>query len=305
MVITQRAFSGAADKQLMLVLARQVASDNLHVIDLPYRLSSWALDRPEAVGLWFDESQQLAAWAVLNTPFWTIDYALRPEAEPGLHRQILAWAEQQARAAAETPYGHPSWYVMVFAGQSDRIRDLEQAGFACQADVGEDSWSKVLMRRSLQTPLKAYPPPPGFKVRPLAGEAEVEAYVELHRSVFESKNMTAEWRRRTLQHPDYRPELDIVVEAPGGQLAAFCVCWLDEQAREGHVEPLGCRADFRRYALGRVALAAGLGRLQALGAQAIYVETDSYRNTAFRLYESFDFQVIRDVLVFRKDVSVH
>jgi len=50
-----------------------------------------------------------------------------------------------------------------------------------------------------------------------------------------------------------------------------------------------------------VALAEGLQRLQARGARQIFVETDSYRNTAFQLYESFDFQVIRDVLVYRKD----
>jgi hypothetical protein len=38
-----------------------------------------------------------------------------------------------------------------------------------------------------------------------------------------------------------------------------------------------------------------------LGAQTTFVETDNYRNTAFRLYESFDFQVIQNVLVYRKD----
>jgi len=35
----------------------------------------------------------------------------------------------------------------------------------------------------------------------------------------------------------------------------------------------------------------------------IFVETDSYRNTAFRLYESFDFQVIKNILVYRKEYN--
>jgi ribosomal protein S18 acetylase RimI-like enzyme len=64
---------------------------------------------------------------------------------------------------------------------------------------------------------------------------------------------------------------------------------------------LGCHKDFRQYALGRVALAEGLRRLQALGARNIFVETDNYRNTAFRLYQSFGFEVLQDVLVYRKD----
>jgi hypothetical protein len=37
------------------------------------------------------------------------------------------------------------------------------------------------------------------------------------------------------------------------------------------------------------------------GARRIYVETDSYRNAAFELYEAVGFQVIQDVLVYRKD----
>ena len=302
MKISQRTYSTEQDKYLMSALARQCAENNLHVVDLPYRFSSWAFENPENINLWFDENQQLVAWAVLQSPFWTIDYVCHPEQESHLHPEILSWADQRAQATLNTPYARPAWFVMVFSGQDNRIRDLENAGFKCQSDVGEDSWSKVLMRRSAQTPVKEYKPrSAGFTVRSLAGEKEVQNYVELHQSVFESKNMTIEWRIRTLQHPDYMPELDIVVESFNGKLAAFCICWFDKKSMTGHVEPLGSHKDFRQYALGRVALSEGLRRLQSLGAQNIFVETDNYRNTAFRLYESFDFQVIQDVLVYRKD----
>lgn len=130
---------------------------------------------------------------------------------------------------------------------------------------------------------------------------EVDKYVELHQSVFESKNMTIDWRKRTRKHPDYMPELDIVVESADGRLVAFCICWFDPKSMSGQVEPLCSHKDFRQYALGRVALSQGLSRLQSLGAKNIFVETDNYRNTAFRLYQSFDFQVIQDVLIYRKD----
>ncbi len=301
MTIIQRSYADENDKTLMADLARQFPAGNLHGTDLPYRFSSWAFDDADNIGLWFDEKQQLVAWAALHTPFWTIDYACHPDLELAFHSEILNWADQRARITVNTLNKHPTWYVMVFPGQINRIHDLEAIGFKCQADVGEDSWSEVLMRRSGQTPVKVYQPPAGFTVRPLAGEKEVETYVELHRSVFESKNMTVDWRMRTLRHPDYRPDLDIVVESPDGHLVAFCIGWYDAHSLEGRVEPLGCHKDFRRYALGRVALSQGLHRLQAIGAQQIMVHTDNYRNTAFRLYESFDFQVIQDVLVYRKD----
>lgn len=301
MTITLRPFSTEQDKYLMSVLAYQCFESNLHVVDLSYRLSSWALDDPENVGLWFDENQQLVAWATLQTPFWTIDYVCRPEYEPHLHREILSWADQRAHETRNTTYERPAWFVMVFSGQIDRIRDLESMGFKCQSNVGNSSWSKVLMRRSSLIPVKVYEPRSGFNARSLAGEKEVENYVELHQSVFESKNMTIDWRRRTLKHPDYISELDLVVESPDGRLVAFCICWFNKDSMTGHVEPLGSHKDFRPYALGRVALSEGLRRLQSLGAQNIFVETDNYRNTAFRLYESFDFQVTQNVLVYRKE----
>jgi ribosomal protein S18 acetylase RimI-like enzyme len=300
MKLYEHPFSGDADKHKLSALAREFASDNLHVIDLPYRLSSWALDDPDNACLWLDENEKLVGWAILQTPFWTLDYVIHPAAKDILHAEILAWADERAQAILNTPFGHPAWYAMVFEDQIRRIRDLEDAGFACQSDVGEDSWSKVLMQRSTSARVKVYQPPVGYTVRTLKGEEEAEAYVELHRSVFESTNMTADWRLRTIHHPAYLKDLDIVVQAPDCQLVAFCVGWFDDFLKAGHIEPLGCHKDYRRYALGRVALSETLRRLQSLGAETIYVETDSYRNTAFRLYEFFDFQVIKNVLVYRK-----
>ncbi len=300
---SHRPFQGANDQRLMEELARQTLAANLHVTDLPYRFSSSALDDPENACLWFDRQGQLAAWAVLQVPFWTLDYVCLPEAEAELHAEMLAWADQRARSALDTDQGHPCWFANVFSGQENRIRDLEAAGYKWQGNVGEDSLAKVLMLRASPAPVDVYQPPAGFTTRTLAGLSEVPAYVALHRAVFESTTMTEAWRARTLLHPDYQPDLDIVVEAPDGRLAAFCICWFDAGTRVGRVEPLGCHKDFRRYALGRVALSEGLRRLQSRGAERIYLETDRGRKTALRLYESFDFQVIQNVLVYRIDYA--
>lgn len=302
MSIERRPFSGEPDVAAMLALARATASDNLHVVDLPYRLSSWALDDAHNVCLWFDPGGRLVAWAVMQAPFWTIDYAYLPDAAPDLHRTILAWADGRAHQLLSTLFGLPCWFASAFAGQEERIRDLEVAGFACQADVGQDSWSKVLLCRSARVPVADDARPAGFSIRPLAGEAEVEAYVHLHRAVFESKNMTVPWRRRTLQRPEYRPDLDLVAVAPGGRLAAFCICWLDRHLEppRGQIEPLGVGDDFRELGLGRAILSEGLRRLHLAGAEEIVVETDLYRNPALALYEALGFRPVRDVLVYRK-----
>ncbi len=280
-------------------LARLSPSANLHLTDLPYRFSSWACEEPQNVAVWRSPAGELTAWAVLQTPFWTIDCAIHPDFEASLFPQVLAWAEGRARQAQGTDYARPAWFVNVFSSQMGRIAVLEAAGFACQADVGEDSWSKVWMEKPGPTPVPRHRLPQGFAIRPLAGEAEAAAYVELHQAVFQSKNMSLPWRLRTLQQPAHCSELDLVAVAPDGRLGAFCIGWLD--GARGQIEPLGCHPDFRRYALGRLVLEECLQRLADLGAQTIGVETDSYRNTAFALYESIGFRVAKDVLVYRKD----
>jgi ribosomal protein S18 acetylase RimI-like enzyme len=303
MKITEHTFSGNSDLQAMAELVRQFPDENIHVVDLPYRLCSWSFDYPENIRLWTKEDGQLLAWAVLQVPFWKIDYAYNPEFQNTLHPQILKWADEQARRIVGTPSGHPAWFVAVLPSQTDRKGDLEEAGFTSQENVGENSWTQVLMKHSMQSPNEVKLAD-GFHIRPLHGASEVNAYVELHRSVFESKNMTVEWRNRTLQRAEYIPNLDLVAVAPDGQLAAFCISWLAEDEKgtiSGQIEPLGVHAEYRRLGLGQAILSEGLRRLQSKGAGQICVQTDHYRNAAFKLYESSGFHVIQDILMYRKD----
>jgi ribosomal protein S18 acetylase RimI-like enzyme len=117
--------------------------------------------------------------------------------------------------------------------------------------------------------------------------------------------MTVEWRLSTLQQTAYRPELDLVVVAPDGQLAGFCVCWFDANGPDGRpsgqVEPLGIHQDFQGQGLARAIIAEGIRRLHQLGAECVLVETDNYRPAAIALYESAGFRTTRKVLVYRKD----
>ena len=303
MKIMERTLSGDADLRQMAELVRKSPTENLHLADLPYRFSSWSFDYPENIRLWTTGQGQLLAWAVLQIPFWTIDYAFHPEFHHELHPQILSWADEQAGKVVGTASGHPAWFVAVPANQTDRLRDLEEIGFTSQENVGENSWSQVLMEHSMQITDKMSRVD-GFHIRPLNGTSEVEAYVNLHRAAFESKNMTLEWRNRTLQRSEYIPELDLVVVAPNGQLAAFCICWLAENPKghcRGQVEPLGVHPEYRRLGLGQAILSEGLKRLQSRGAKQIHVQTDHYRDAAFKLYESSGFRVIKNILMYRKN----
>ncbi len=305
MSLQQREYQGETDKSLMQALVYACPEDNLHVVDLPYRLSSWAFDVPENVALWVDARGGLAAWAALQTPFWTVDYACHPDAPLDTHRRLLAWADGRAAETCRTPGGHPMWFVNVFGRQDERRRQLEAVGFSDQGDVGDNSWSKVFLMRPAVEAVPASLLPAGFTIRPLAGVSEVGAYVALHQAAFGSKAMTEPWRRRTTERPEYVPELDLVAVAPDGRPAAFCVCWFTPSGRDGlpsgQIEPLGVDPAFRGLGLGRALLQEGLGRLHALGSEQVFVETDNQRDAALALYQSVGFRVAEDVCMYRKD----
>lgn len=305
MQLIQRTYTGVHDQQHMMALVGAHPQENFHIVDLPYRFSSWAFDNPDNIALWEDEQGELHAWVVMQTPFWAIDYACHPDVADEVHPQLLAWADQRAQQVAGSAFGRPMWFVNVFDWQTARQQDLASQGFFSVADWGENSWTKVLLHHERSHPLSAAPLPAGYTLRPLAGEQEAAAYVALHRAVFESESMTTAWRERTLQHPAYQPDLDLVIADPAGQLAAFCIGWFSPSGIDGRpsgqIEPMGVRADLRGLGLGRIILQEAVRRLYAKGADHVVVETDNYRNAAFALYEAVGFQVRENVLVFRKD----
>lgn len=308
MTISLRAYAGVADQQRMAELARTFPDGNLHVVDLPYRLSSWAFDFPEDIGLWEDESGQFVAWAVLQTPFWALDYAVRPGSdEQQILSDVLAWARLRIQQIRDQPDGHPMWFVHVRADQAAHMHVLEQNGFYSVEHHPELPWHGLYLERSGETPVPPFTLPAGFTVRPLAGEAEVEAYVALHRIVFGSPNMTVAWRTRTLQQPDYLPELDLVVEAPDGQIVAFCICWFTDRgpghAPTGQVEPLGVHPDYQKQGLGNAVLREGLRRLQSRGVTSMLVETDDDRDAAVAVYQAAGYAITHKIIIYRTDVE--
>lgn len=285
----------------MLALAQLCPTENVHVVDLPYRLSSWAFDSADNVALW-EEGDTLLGWGAVQSPFWALDYALHPAAPPGLHEAILAWGEARARHLLATPDGRPSWFVSVFERQAERRRALAAAGFADQS-AAEEPWSKVLFRRDGQEPSPHVALRPGFALRPLAGADEVPAYVALHRAVFGTENMTEAWRWATLDAPGHRPEFDLVATGPSGDLVGFAIGWWWDGpgGPVAQVEPFGVRADARRYGVAWALMFELLRRMADAGAAEVRVETDRQRDAAFAFYQACGFQIVENVLVYRRD----
>jgi ribosomal protein S18 acetylase RimI-like enzyme len=198
------------------------------------------------------------------------------------------------------------WFAFAFSDQHRVIAALEAAGFESQTDAA-DAWSMVLMRHAPHSAIPEPESPHGFTLRALRGQSEVGAYVDLHRSVFNSDSMTEDWRAAVLRQPGYDADLDLVITDADDDLVAFCIGWLGptgwNRRPSGQIEPLGVAERCRGHGLGTVLAQECVRRLYGKGARDVYVETDSHRDAALALYEAVGFYVDRQIVVFRKTYS--
>jgi len=58
--------------------------------------------------------------------------------------------------------------------------------------------------------------------------------------------------------PNYRKDLNIVVEAPSGDFVSYCGMWYDPEHKLAYVEPVATDPDYRRKGLGRAAVLEGI-----------------------------------------------
>ncbi len=82
----------------------------------------------------------------------------------------------------------------------------------------------------------------------------------------------------------YRPDLDLMVEAPDGEAAGYGLFWADPVTSVGLLEPLRTEDDYQRRGIASHIVAAGLDRLAALGCRRLKVANDLgiYLRAGFR-----------------------
>ena len=184
------------------------------------------------------------------------------------------------------------------AEDADRINVLSNHGFLRQ-EVRTLRYS-----RSLAEKIVHYPLPAGFSIRHVRGRDEVDDLVALHRAAFGTENMSIEWRLAMMNGPHYMRELDLVAVAPDGELAAFCVCGLEDPACGiGYTDPIGTHPHYRRIGLAKAIVSAGLLALETAGANTVELGTSSENIAMQCLAPELGFVCVSEKLWFSKAIS--
>ncbi len=208
------------------------------------------------------------------------------------------WGKDQMEQYANRS-GENFWGSIEFFADTPRaeqtVENLDALGFT------KFDWSTLRFELDLQQELPAAPVPAGYKIRPLRGKTEVQAYVNLHQSAFGSKKKTLDWRKRTLEHPAYRSEIDLVVENAEGIPVGFCVCWLWQTV--GQIEPLGVQPAHQGQGLGRALELAAYQRLREHGADKMLVDHVSLNEKAIAISLQTGFRKSHNALRYYVDVK--
>ncbi len=250
-----------------------------HLVDLPYRLSSWSLDDPANLRIW-EADGQIQAVGIIQMPWVALDYAVLPAA-PQLLPAILDWAVERAQAIVRETGEDFTLVIRMPPDRAEHIPLITERNFRL-----DDDWTIIHLSRELDTPLRIPDLPDGFAFRALRGQAEVAAYVDLHQAAFGSTAMQVGWRARSLQMSQYRPELDLFIVNGDDQPVAFSIGWMHPTEPLGQIEPLGVHPDYQRLGLGRAVLLEGLRRLQVNGATTAYIDTYKFNDPALTLYQT-------------------
>lgn len=292
--LESRPYAGEEDYALMRRLlvetyARTGSPSYCTLGDLDWwRCTSNDPDVMQRTQLWFDDGRLVAfGWPGFTDQIDLIVHPDSREREP----EMAEWAEAAWAARLETPKRFHLWSN---AGDAQRNAWLAARGYR--------RTDEFLSFHDLD--LTAYAPvvrlPEGYRVRAVRGEEEVAARVDVHRAAFHPSRMTVEKHRAVMHAPTYRPEFDLVVEAPDGTFAAFTIVWFDAENRMGLFEPVGCRPGEQRKGLARAVMNEGLLRLQAAGAHIAHVLSWVDDSAGAMLYKAIGFAPVDRIYKWEK-----
>jgi ribosomal protein S18 acetylase RimI-like enzyme len=250
----------------------------------------------ERIHLWLDDDGVALASAWIDG-HGTLDLEVLPSVdEVELLPDALGWYRERVERLVPTERLRGREAVYAMDGDRRRIDLLGQAGYEA-AGEGRD----LVLSRSLAD---GGPPPAalpsGWRVRPVHPEAELGARVLVHRAAFEPSALTEAAYRRVVSSWPYRADLDWVAVAPGGELAAFCLSWLDQANRVVTLEPVGCRPEHRRGGIAGAVCSAALRHAAGLGALTATACGDPTDVPAWGLYRSLGFRPAVERLRFER-----
>ncbi|GIM89226.1 GNAT family N-acetyltransferase [Paractinoplanes toevensis] len=305
-----RPYFGPADLAAMQRLVQRTWTPDSH-----WHLGDLAWQRPSM------PDRQIALWPADGTP------ARANGAQAGT--DVVAWAWVSARAQLETQAPAAlagevlAWFDEVAGGGEQTVTvmetDTELVGVLSAAGYREvDGPFFRHCLRDLDASLPQPRLPDGYLVRPVR-PGELAARAAVHRAAWRPQRlgemqvppvdlgdgesgMTTKRYGDIVGHWPYRSDLDLVVEAPDGNLVGTALGWLDDMNKVALLEPVGIDPGHGRRGLGVAVSLACLHAMRDAGATQAVVcpRGDDAYPVPRRLYHAVGFRDASRTVTYRR-----
>ena len=274
----RRPFTAPGDLRAMQRLAQELWRRRPELVDTTVAELAWTAASGSgdwSRRLWLDGGE-VVAWGWLFPPA-ELAWQAHPDRSELLD-DVLDWFESEAGAGERR--------TTVRSADEAAVERLRRRGY--EHDPEAPYFLKTA--RSLEQ-VQQPAVPDGFRLKTMADGVDVATRVAVHRAAWEPSQLTQERYARVRETWPYRAELDVVLEAPGGTLAASVLAWYDDENRVGEFEPVGTHPDYRRRGLGRATNLFALHLLREAGAERAIVTCrgDAGYPLPKLLYESVGF----------------
>ena len=295
--ILSRLYEGEKDLQIILDLLTEVRPAE-HLNDYPVKVDieeNLASENVRAnTRLWFDDGQPVG-WAYVdgfNNLRWEVD----SQYEEVLGAEIVAWGEACIRK-------NPTEGEIATLDASCRDDYAARISFLKQHGFRQTEETTIYMTRPLSEPIPEPKLPQGFIIRPIKGTDEAKAVASTHRAAFGTDYMTTENRLAIMDTSEYDPSLDLLVIVPGGTVAAYCTCSVNDQTKVGSTDPVATHPKYQRMGLARALLLTGMRLLKDRGMESAQLGTRGNNIAVQKTAESVGFTVEYRTIWFSKEVN--
>ena len=199
--------------------------------------------------------------------------------------EIVDWIIVHSIKVKNDPNNKQELHIISLEGYKALENVLSKKGFV------KDSIDGLLRIRSLDTPIQTLKVPDGFILRSIHGKTEYFNYAKAIRETFGhgewfNEELVAELNSKSY----YRQNLDLIIEAPNGDIASFCTFRVDSILRTTELEPLGTLPKYRGLGLGKIIIYEGLKRLKDYAPTLLFIGGAADNPAANALYESTGFE---------------
>ena len=223
----------------------------------------------------------------MGTAYFEID----PEYGP-LKKEILSFAEEHLSAASD---GGRRLGVYI----NDQDDDFQSV--ASEMGYKRGDGCEPMSRFAIPDPFPPISLPAGFRLKSLAEENNLHKVDRVLWRGFnhgdEPPEDGIEDREFMQSAPNFRKDLNIVVEAPDGNFVSYCGMWYEPVHAVAYVEPVATDPDYRRMGLGRAAVLEGIRRCGIMGARVACV------GSAKPFYLSLGFRQVYNRSVWEREWS--